>query len=225
MEEVGRRKSELKQVMGVGPLTDEWRGAIPLPLSAEAMRDAGEALDIPTLVGPDGRPLTEQSAQVIVAATSMRDVLREVAKTPTDLRRMDPGQFEALVAHLLDRDGYQVKLQPKSGRSNPDHGFDIFAIQKSGVGRFLFGVQCKRYSESNVVSGEVIRSLRGALGVHNELHGGSLVRLALVTTSSFAPQAMSYAEEYEARYLEGKVEFELDLVDYEDLVRWIGSYA
>lgn len=198
----------------VGLLGPDWAGAIPIPLAPAAMMDVADAFAVPAIVDPDGKPLGESSTAVIHADADMRALVDSLGRQPYDLMALDSRDFEKVIAHLLDRDGYEVKLQPKSGRGHPDHGIDILAVRKRGAGQFLMGIQCKRYATGNKVSGEMVRALMGSLLWSN------LSRGVLVTTDEFQPQAF----EYEAG-APRKVGLELELVDYHRLVRWLKVYG
>ncbi|MBN8610268.1 MAG: restriction endonuclease [Deltaproteobacteria bacterium] len=178
------------------------------------MADVADAFAVPAIVGPDGRPLGETSPAIVHADADMRALVDSLGRQPYDLMTLDPREFEKIVAHLLDRDGYEVKLQPKSGRGHPDHGIDILAVRKQGVGQFVMGIQCKRKNTDNKVSGAMVRELMGSLLWSN------LDRGVLVTTSEFQPQAFEY--EQGAPHKAGVA---LDLVDYHRLVRWLKVYG
>jgi hypothetical protein len=75
-------------------------------------------------------------------------------KSPDLLFQLPSRRFEELVAEILEKQGYEVDLTPASG----DGGFDMYAAKKDGLGKFLYLVECKRYTPPNKVGVEIIRA-------------------------------------------------------------------
>jgi restriction system protein len=120
------------------------------------------------------------------------------------MRRLTSREFEELVAELLSRHGYEVQLTPPT----KDGGFDMFAAQKTALGRFLFLVEAKRYDESNRVGVEIVRALHGVVQERQASAG------IVATTSFFTSSAEAFRR---------KVEYQMSLRDYLDVRTWLDT--
>lgn len=96
----------------------------------------------------------------------------------TDLKRMDPGQFEELVAETYRALGYSASRTGKSG----DHGIDVEVRTDDGR-RWV--VQCKRYRET--VGESTVRELYGTMVAERAN------RAVLVTSASITAPAETWA--------------------------------
>ena len=103
---------------------------------------------------------------------------RERIRAIQDLKKLDPGYFEELVAVTYRALGFWVKRVGKSG----DHGVDLEMRSANGK-RWI--VQCKRYRDS--VGESTIRELYGTL-IHEQAH-----RAVLVTSAEITPPAEKWA--------------------------------
>ena len=90
--------------------------------------------------------------------------------------KVEPRQYEELVAAVFRNVGYSVRLTSFSG----DDGIDIFVFD--GSDNSLVGVQVKRYRGK--IEAEAIRAFEGAL------HLNGLTRGVFVTTSTFTSGAV-----------------------------------
>ena len=118
----------------------------------------------------------------IVLLVQARD-RRHLVEWTTDMRLLDPAEFEWLVGELFRRDGWEVE---ETGRQDgPDGGIDL-AITKD---RKRSIVQCKRWTVQ-WVGVDHIRSFAGAL-LRDGLPGSAGV---YVTLSEFTSQARIEAE-------------------------------
>lgn len=70
------------------------------------------------------------------------DLFASINKDPENLYTLDPRKFEELVAELLDREGFAVKITPPTR----DGGRDILAYTNGKIGEHLYLVECKRYA-------------------------------------------------------------------------------
>jgi len=97
------------------------------------------------------------------------------------LLKMDPFQFEFLVAELLTRIGYEkVEVTKRSG----DKGIDITAhLTVGGLTNVKTVIQVKRYNRGNNISGKFITQLRGNAEVDQ--------RGLIITTSNFTRDAIN----------------------------------
>jgi restriction system protein len=165
------------------------------------------AFEAQGLVGLDGRPLSRSSEQrIILDVRAANDEIFTMLKAnPEIIRSLPPRRFEELVAEILAKMGYEITLTPEQ----KDGGFDIYAVRKEGLGRFLYLVECKRYVPPNKVGVEIVRSLHGVLQAERATAG------AIVTTSFFT----SGAKEYQQR-----IEHQMQLHDYIALQNWIKDF-
>lgn len=121
--------------------------------------------------GPDG--------DFIVAVTPLfRRFLRELDRDANALYRLDPRQFEELIAGAYEEAGCEeVVLTPRSG----DRGRDVIATSR------LFGTvrildQVKLFAPHRPVEANDVRALNGVLGLDQGASKG-----IITTTSTFAP--------------------------------------
>ena len=124
----------------------------------------------------------------------------------TDIHNLHHRKFEELVAELLDRDGFSVKLTPATSEG----GYDFWAAKNTELGNNLYLVYCKKNSPENPVGVQIIRSLYGLVELHKASKG------LIVTTSRFTSDAIS---------LKNNIEYRMALKDYEALAQWIGRIA
>jgi HJR/Mrr/RecB family endonuclease len=126
-------------------------------------------------------------------------VRRHLLEWTTDLRRLEPDEFEWLVGELLRREGWDVEETGRQGA--PDGNVDLRAHRG---GRTVL-VQCKRWN-ARLVGVDEVRKLAGTL-MREGLPGDAGT---LVTLSKFTDDAVAEA---------GKVG--VTLVDKAELVRRI----
>jgi hypothetical protein len=137
------------------------------------------------------------------------DVKRAIeacAKSPEQLRELDPSLFEAVVAELLAAYGWEVSVTPPTR----DGGYDILGITTDPSGlKTSWLVECKRYNADNKVGVQIARQLVGVkshIGVPNGV---------IVTTSAFTADVQELSS---ARH-------DLHLVDFVTLTKWLQKYA
>lgn len=97
------------------------------------------------------------------------------------LYKMDPFQFEFLIADLLTQIGYEnVEVTRRSG----DKGIDVTAnLTMDGITNVKTIIQVKRYKKGNNISGRIITQLRGSAEVDQ--------RGLVITTSDFTKDALT----------------------------------
>jgi restriction endonuclease Mrr len=97
------------------------------------------------------------------------------------LYKMDPFQFEFLIADLLTQIGYEnVEVTKRSG----DKGIDVTAnLTMDGITDVKTIIQVKRYKKGNNISGRIITQLRGSAEVDQ--------RGLVITTSDFTKDAVT----------------------------------
>jgi len=158
------------------------------------------------LLGPDGRPLTEENYKSIITDISSvnEDLLRRLDRDPTLFFRLPSRKFEEVVAELLNKMGYEITLTP----ATRDGGKDIYAAKKDSLGTFLYIVECKKYGPDNHVGVGLIRELYGVVQAENATAG------ILATTSFFSKPAKEFQE---------KIKYQVSLRDYIDIQKWLKS--
>ncbi|QDT65804.1 restriction endonuclease [Calycomorphotria hydatis] len=126
------------------------------------------------------------------------ELITYLAKHPHKMRDMPSRSFEELVAAMFRNQGYDVTLTP----CTRDGGMDVIAVQRSGIGKAMIIVECKRYSEDHKVGVEVVRGLYGVLEKEKATRG------VVVTTSYFTRDAKQFCDE---------LPYRMGLADFEKL--------
>lgn len=132
-------------------------------------------------------------------------LIMKLQKSPQDIYKVTPRQFEQMVADLLADMGCDVELT----KETRDGGKDILAYMNTELGRILCLVEAKRHSRTRPVGVGIIRNLYGTFC---DYQANSAM---LVTTSHFSEDA----REFQRRH-----EYHLSLRDYTDVVDWINKY-
>jgi restriction system protein len=122
---------------------------------------------------------------------------------PEEMYRLSPREFEELIAELLDKMGYRVRLGPGS----KDGGVDVFAERDLHFGPELTLIQCKRNSPHHKVGEPIIKQL------HADVNDRKASKGLVVTTSFFTGPVLKYIESSKYR---------LAGADFEYLQQWIG---
>lgn len=135
-----------------------------------------------------------------------KEAISECKANPGLLRELPPILFEQVIAELLAGFGWDVSVTPMTR----DGGYDILGIttDRSGL-QTSWVIECKRYSADHKIGVELARQLVGVkhhIGVPNAV---------LVTTSTFTAGALEISA---ARQ-------DLQLVDFDTLASWLGSYS
>ncbi len=133
-------------------------------------------------------------------AQTLDDLLiKELAREPSALYKLEPRKFEELVARVVESNGYNVELTP----CTRDGGRDIVAKRNDWAGNELLLIECKRYSETHRVQVGVVRALYGVI------EDAQATRGLIVTTSFFTKGAIQFADRHK---------HQLALHDYTKLV-------
>lgn len=111
------------------------------------------------------------------------------------LRGSHPDFFEEVVVELLNKMGYGgVEQRGKRIGGNNDEGVDG-VIDQDALGLDQVYVQAKRYKEGNNIGREKIQSFVGTL------QGFGASRGVFITTSTFTPNAVTYANNVPLRVI------------------------
>jgi restriction system protein len=154
----------------------------------------------PKLLDPP-EPGSSESMVIDFRAAS-EALIRALAREPALLHRLHWRRFEELVAHLLERQGFEVELTPPSG----DRGVDIYARRQGALGPTLYVVECKKYRLDRPVGPDLVRALYGV--VERERASGGI----LATTSVFTAGARAEVE--------GELAYRMSLRDGDDIIGW-----
>lgn len=145
------------------------------------------------------------NSQLIIEVSITNDeILAMLRHNPALARKLPPRKFEEIVAELLIKQGYDIELTPVSS----DGGFDIYAARKENLGRFLYLVECKRYTPPNKVGVAIVRSLHGVVQARRATAG------VIVNTSFFTSGAEAFTN---------KIKYQMQLHDYFALQKWLNS--
>jgi HJR/Mrr/RecB family endonuclease len=139
---------------------------------------------------------------VTVSKAQWSRVLEELNRDPTSIFGMSSFEFEQLIAHLLDSQGYSVTLT----KQTRDGGKDILVATPTALGDLLYLIECKKYSPQNPVGVSLVRELYGVVERERATAG------VLVTSSNFTTDALKFREPISHR---------LTLHDYTKLQEWI----
>ena len=133
------------------------------------------------ILGPDGKLLSKDStnrSKIIKNVAIINDEIISIMKSdPKQLYNLSSRKFEELIAELLYRKGFQVELSPPI----KDGGIDIYAAKNDAIGKFLFLVECKRYTPPNKVGVSIVRSLYGVVQ-EQKANAGIIVTTSYFTT-------------------------------------------
>jgi HJR/Mrr/RecB family endonuclease len=132
-------------------------------------------------------------------------LIKELAREPSALYKLDPRKFEEIIARITERNGYNVALTQFSR----DGGRDIVARKSDWTGKELLLIECKRYAIDNRVQVGIVRSLFGVVEDEQATRG------LIVTTSSFTKGAIQFADRHVHK---------LALNDYSKLVEQLRKF-
>lgn len=118
------------------------------------------------------------------------------------LRKIDPFEFENIVAKLYNSLGYKYEVTSKSN----DEGKDII-LKKNGV---ITYVECKRFSKGNNVSRPILQKLYGVMVADNVTNG------IIVTTSNFTKEAIDFSK---------KMDCNIQLIGEKELIKMLNDYS
>lgn len=133
------------------------------------------------------------------------ELIAYLAKHPEKMRDMPARKFEELVADLFKSKGYEVRLTPRTR----DGGYDVHAIQRSGIGTLLVIIECKRYAAENKVGVEIVRGLYGVVEQHRATQG------IIATTSYFSSDAKNFHND---------VQYRLALADFDAMCSMLAEW-
>jgi HJR/Mrr/RecB family endonuclease len=131
-------------------------------------------------------------SRLLAVDTAVARLIPRLTANPDDLHLLTPTQFEMVVAELIRRDGYTVRLTS----AGADGGVDVYAVRRDSLGSFLVLVQCKKYAPRHRVGIDVVRSLHSVLTTTPNANSG-----LIVTTSTFTKNAAEYRQVFGGRLM------------------------
>lgn len=169
------------------------------------------AFDVPNLAAVDYDLLIEESEAesvvVVDESKKLQQIITDIYKDGSHLYKLQPREFEELIAELLLQQGYKVELT----KQTRDNGYDILAILHLGYGHtpLKFLVECKRYSQHRGVGIEIVRSFKEVIDTEKANRG------IIVTSSYFTSEAIKKKEQ---------IPYVLDYRDKDDVMDWVRNY-
>ena len=149
----------------------------------------------------------QKPSLVLLMSKSLWDpLINRFAKNFEQIHELNPREFEEFVAELLLREGMDVQLTGKTR----DGGHDIIATAETPIGKALYLVECKKFSEHRKVGVELIRSLHSVVETKGATQG------LLVTTSSLSRDAWHLCSEHKDR---------ISAKDSKSLDAWIREHS
>lgn len=147
----------------------------------------------------------DESSIITISSKVKEQLINQFASNPNLMYSMQPRQFEELIAELLSNFGWSVELT----KATRDGGCDIIAIGNNTLATSKYLIECKRYSPSNKVGVQPVRSLFGVVQSKRASKG------ILVTTSSFTKPANIFIQDNQLQ-LEGR--------DFTGILEWLKNY-
>lgn len=136
----------------------------------------------------------------------VKKIIREIYLNNHNLFKIQPREFEQIIAELLYDQGFEVQLT----KQTRDNGYDILALKY--IGNFSpvkYLVECKRYNEKRKIGVEIVRSFKEVIATEQANKG------IIVTTSYFTKDAIN--KQKETPYL-------LDYKNKDEVINWVNEY-
>lgn len=128
------------------------------------------------------------TAEIELQREISSEIIVRLSRSPHDLYRLTPQQFEKVIAELYTIDGFKTEIL--GSYNNADGGVDFVAVKGIiGAVTLRMAIQCKRYKERKVRI-QPIRELAGVLDRFGA-HAG-----AFFTTSDFSKPAKQETASY-----------------------------
>ncbi len=147
----------------------------------------------------------EAGSSIVLATSSLTQKLIQLHNEPNTLRTLDRRLFEEIVAEIFDGFGFSIELTAKTR----DGGRDIIAVGNKEQIAIKYLIECKRPDPGNPVGVGIVRQLLGVVEDEKATKG------LLVSTTYFSP---------DAKAIEERNKWRLQLNDYEHIVTWISQY-
>lgn len=160
----------------------------------------------PCIIDSYGEVINKDKTTPKIIVSEINDqLLYTLSKNPNLLYSLTPYNFECVVARIFEKNGYSVKITPRTH----DEGKDIF-VAKNDLFSFLFYIECKKYSPNHHVGIDIIQRLYGVVSAEKATGG------IVATTSYFTQPAKDYIEKHQLNH-------QLTLHDYNDIINNLKS--
>jgi hypothetical protein len=128
--------------------------------------------------------------------------LKNLKYRPEDIFKLNPREFEKMMAELMEKQGYRVDLT----KATRDGGKDLIVARHQDLGNFIYYVECKQYSPERPVGVNLVRELAGAVWADRVTAG------IVITSSYFSPKAVEFSNQ---------IKHQMSLVDFVKLREWL----
>ncbi len=147
--------------------------------------------------------------------TRAQQLIYEIVKKHVNreklLETLDPFEFEEVVAELLNDNGFDVFLTPRTS----DGGKDIIAAYSTSTKTTLMMVECKRRKATRTLGPVDARALMGVFNMEKCKGTGYDCAMLVTTAKRIGPSALEFEDVFS----------ELSIKDYNDLMGWIETYG
>lgn len=143
----------------------------------------------------------EEKSTIITLSPINDKVLLYLSKNPNVLYQLKDREFEAVMAEIYNKLGYEVELT----KATRDGGKDIIIRKPEILGDFIYYVECKQNAPKRPIGVGIIRNLIGTIST-DRVNGG-----ILATTSYFSPDVKKFIDD-------NNYNFQIQMHDY-DVIR------
>lgn len=154
----------------------------------------------------------EKNGRVSVSAFVAQDLVDEIAENPDALLSVSKNDFEALIAELFTRRGFEVDLL----RSSKDDGIDFLAVRNEDTSEpIIFAVQTKHPDQTNKRGKRNILPVSTVREIYGVAKAWNLSGAIAVTSSTYSPAAKQFAD---------MKPNEIEVVDAARIIEWARKY-
>lgn len=150
--------------------------------------------------------LPETKIILLDEVSRIKGAIREIYRNNDAIYRLEPYEFEQLVAELMRNKHFHVELTKRTR----DGGYDLIALQDVGGFPYRFLVECKRFAKTRRVDVNIVRSF---CQVMNEEKNNGII----VTSAYFSADAKKYRQKFAPYHLHFK--------DRDDVLEWVDQYV
>lgn len=133
------------------------------------------------------------------------ELVRNISNSPELLFTIQPRQFEEIIGKVFSKFNMKINLT----KQTRDGGYDIIAFKDDFYTKNKYIIECKRYAKEKKVSIDVVQRL---YGIKQSI---GATKAFIVISSSFSKTAIDFARKHQ---------WELDLIDFNDLTKWLAHY-
>jgi len=148
----------------------------------------------------------EEPAQRIILLNEVpkaQQLILSIYNDHQQLYQLHPRDFEEMIAELMRKQGWDVKLT----KQTRDQGVDIVALQYRGESPYKAVIECKRNAPNRKVGVEILRGFQSVILTQQANKG------IIFTSSYFSADAKKYQKQH--------LPYLLELKDYNNIIDWI----